>query len=863
MRAAATGCRAHLRTGTRTVPNEPSVSIEAATADTATQPTLSLRGISKHYAAIAALTDVSFEVRQGEVHALLGENGAGKSTLMNIASGATAPDSGEIFVAGEPVDNLTPAVAQDLGIAIVHQHPALLPDMTVAENLQVAVGREHLRRRDPDLTKAMRSLLDEVHFLGHLEDRVSSLSVARRHLLEIAKAFAVSPRLLILDEPTAPLGQDSVELLFSAVRRLAAAGTAVVYITHRLGEVRQIADRVTVLRDGRLRGTSDVAAISDAELLALIIGRTLEATFPAKHTPPPDDAPLLKVEGLSGHGFEDISFTACKGEIVGVAGVAGNGQPALLRALAGREAATGSVNIGGTEFSRKTLLASSAYMPADRLTEGLMVDLNVRENTALTALDRLTTGPLVSRRREVEVVERELSELAVRAPSLEAPVSSLSGGNQQKVVMARAMLSQPAILVADEPTQGVDVGARAEIYRILREVSAGGVPVVLASSDALELEGLCDRVIVMSRGQTVATLEGDAVNEERIIHAAVSATAHTAERTARRQSNWSKLARFIEGDYAPVVILAAVILALGVYVLGENSRYLSDFNITSVMFACAALGFISLGQTFALLLGGIDLSVGPLAGFLVVLASFFVLDGKSPAIWVLGLGLMILAAIAVGFVNGALIRFARFTPVAATLVTYIALGGLAFTLRDAPDGYIAASVTEFISTKVGPVPIAFVVFVAAALALELALRKSAFGLQLRAVGSDEESARRVGVPVNRTALLGYLCGSLLTLCGAIVLLAQLGVGDPGQGTGYTLTSITAVVLGGTSLLGGRGTFIGTLMGAGLSVQVLNATVFLSLNQKWQYIFQGLLIVVAAVIYSQVRSRSGRHAPGGG
>ena len=426
--------------------------------------------------------------------------------------------------------------------------------------------------------------------------------------------------------------------------------------------------------------------------------------------------------------------------------------------------------------------------------------------------------------------------------------------------MARAMLSEPAILVADEPTQGVDVGARAEIYRILREVAARGVPVVVASSDTKELEGLCDRVIVMSRGQAVATLEGDAVTEERIVHAAISATRHTAEQAARAPSGLSRLARFIEGDYAPVVVLAVVIAVLGAYVLHHNTRYLSDYNINTVMFACAALGFISLGQTFALLLGGIDLSVGPLAGFLVVLASFFVLDGHSPAFWALGFALMFASAVGVGLLNGALIRFANFTPVAATLVTYIGLGGLSFTLRVAPDGYIATSVTNVISTKVGPVPIAFVVFVLTALVLELGLRRTRFGMRLRAVGSDEESARRVGVPVNSTALLGYLGASLLTLLGAIVLLAQLGVGDPGQGTGYTLTSITAVVLGGTSLLGGRGTFIGTLMGAGLSVQVLNATVFLSLDQKWQYIFQGLLIVAGALIYSQVR-RGGSAARG--
>ena len=319
------------------MPNEPTASVASERVESTIQPTLSLRDITKHYAAIAALTDVSFDVLPGEVHALLGENGAGKSTLMGVASGAVAPDSGTIALAGEPVEHLTPGTAQDLGIAIVHQHPALLPDMTVAENMLVAVGREHLRRRDPNVRKAMRALLDDVHFAGHLEDRVSSLSVARRHLLELAKALAVSPRLLILDEPTAPFSQDSVELLFTAVRELAAAGTAIVYITHRLGEVREIADRVTVLRDGKFRGTSVVSEISDANLLAMIIGRTLEATFPPKHVSAPGEEPLLRTEGLSGHGFEDISFSARRGEIVGVAGVIGNGQPALLRALAGRE----------------------------------------------------------------------------------------------------------------------------------------------------------------------------------------------------------------------------------------------------------------------------------------------------------------------------------------------------------------------------------------------------------------------------------------------------------------------------------------------------------------------------------------------
>ena len=318
----------------------------------------------------------------------------------------------------------------------------------------------------------------------------------------------------------------------------------------------------------------------------------------------------------------------------------------------------------------------------------------------------------MSRRREVAAVERELSELAVKAPSLEAPVSALSGGNQQKIVMARAMLSEPAILVADEPTQGVDVGARAEIYRILREVAARGVPVVVASSDTKELEGLCDRVIVMSRGQAVATLEGDAVTEERIVHAAISATTHTAEQAARQPSGLSRLARFIEGDYAPVVVLAIVMLALGAYVLQHNSRYLSDFNINSVMFACAALGFISLGQTFALLLGGIDLSVGPLAGFLVVLASFFVLDGRSPG----DVGARVRADVPARRRRRPSQRRAdplREVHPGRRDTRHVHRRWAAWPSRcaAAPDGYIATSVTNAISTKVGPVPLAFVVFV--------------------------------------------------------------------------------------------------------------------------------------------------------
>ncbi|HSS03043.1 MAG TPA: ATP-binding cassette domain-containing protein, partial [Kofleriaceae bacterium] len=812
---------------------------------------LGLRKVAKHYGGVAALSDVSVDIRAGEVHAILGENGAGKSTLMNVASGTVQPDAGAILFEDQTIA-LTPAAAARLGIAIVHQHPAVLPDLTVLENLQVALPGAALADGGPE--RSARRLLDGVGLSVHLRDRVETLTVAQRHLLEIAKAFAIGPRVLILDEPTAPLGQSSVELVFSRVRRAVADGVAVVYITHRLAEVRELAQRVTVLRDGKLRGESAVSEITDDEMLALIVGRKLDSTFPPKRVARADDAVVFEVERLTCDGCRDVSLTATAGQILGISGVTGNGQSELLRALSGLAPFRGRVRLGGVEQRSRDLLHAAAFMPADRHREGLMMRLTVRENAAVAALPAFRGRWLLSHDREHRGVARTLASLDVRAASLDAEVSSLSGGNQQKVVVARALLSAPRLVITDEPTQGVDVGARSEIYRILREVSASGIPVIVSSSDAKELEGLCDQVVVMSRGTPIETLTGEDVNEERMITAAVRATARAAEAEPTRAGarTHAGARRLVHSDHAPAALLAAVIVALAAYIFAQNARYLSPFNVTTVLLAATALGFIALGQTVSVLLGGIDLSVGPLSGFLVVVASFFVNDGQPAAAIVAGLLLMVIIAIAVGGINGALIRFAGFTPIAATLAMYIALQGLGFVLRDGPDGYIHAGVVEVLQATVGSIPVAFVALVAAALIAELALRRRRWGWQLRAIGSEEESARRVGIKVHRTVILGYVLSSLFTVLGAVILMGQIGVGDPAQGVGYTMSSITAVVLGGTSLRGGRGSFVGTLLGAVLITQLLNATTFLGLSTMWQYVFQGLLILVAAIAYSIAR-----------
>ncbi len=463
----------------------------------------------------------------------------------------------------------------------------------------------------------------------------------------------------------------------------------------------------------------------------------------------------------------------------------------------------------------------------------------------------------MSKKKELEHVGNTFAALAVKTPGLEAPILSLSGGNQQKVVMSRALLSEPGLIIADEPTQGVDVGARFEIYRILRDVSEQGTPVIVNSSDAVELEGLCDKVIVLSRGQVVKTLTGADVTEEHIVAAAVKAETHGGESaSAQKAAAKNKgILHFLQSDNAPAVPLAIVTVLLALFVQSQNANFLSVYNIYNILLLATALGFIALGQTVALLMGGIDLSVGPLAGFLVVVASFFINDDKSAVVMVAGFALMVLGALVTGTINGVLIRFANFTPIAATLAMYIAIQGCSFLLRDNPDGYISYAVTDWINWQWGPFPVAFLVLVAVALGLEFVLRKRKAGWRLRAVGSDQESSRRIGIRIDRTFISGYIACSMLTALGAVMLMTQIGVGDPRQGINYTLSSITAVVLGGTSLTGGRGTFIGTVLGAVLLTEVLNAVTFLGLSQTYQYLFQGLLIVTAALIYSGVRRRA--------
>jgi ribose transport system ATP-binding protein len=752
-----------------------------------------------------------------------------------------------------------------------------VPDLTVYENIAMWLPGQ-VRAAGQDAASWARSQLARVGCRAGLGQRVSSLSVAQRHLLEVAKALASDPAVLILDEPTAALGADDSATLFAELRRMAASGVAVVYITHRLAEVRELCQRVTVLRDGSVRGSFRVQDVSDDQLLELIVGRAVKAEFPAKAAPAdgavpadgpgPAHAPALSVEHFSNRAFHDVTLTASAGEIVGLAGIVGNGQSEFLRALAGLGHASGRADLRGVPLKTgrpdAALRAGVVYLSADRLGEGLFGTLSVRENALVSALGQFSRWGVTNQRAEARAVEAQRDDLSIKAPSIEANVLSLSGGNQQKVLLARALLNQKVtLLLAEEPTQGVDVGARAEIYRILRQVAQAGACVVIVSSDIRELEGLCDRVVVFSSGQVVTELRGDRVREDAIAHAMLTSTRRRSEAGRRapgrtgvagRALDW--LRRAGRSDYAASGVLALAIIVLAVYTQSHNSRFLSTFNLSSLTVLIAATAFISFGQECVILTGGIDLSVGPLAGLVVVIGSFFENSGHSAVVIVAGFLVMLAAGAAVGLLNGTMVRFARFTPIVATLVTYIALQGISLVLRPFQGGYISFSILGAINHSVGPVAIAFLAAVVVAIAMEWALHRAHWGRSLRAIGSDPAAAFRLGVRPSVTVIGAYVASALFACVGGVLLMAQVGVGDPTQGVNYTLASVTAVVLGGTSIFGGRGSFLGALFGAILVEELLNVTTFLQLSQAWQYWFEGVLVMVAVGIYTQARARPG-------
>ena len=490
---------------------------------------LEITNLSKSFGPVRALRGVGFQLRRGEIHALAGENGAGKSTLMNIIDGILRPDSGEIRLDGQPVTITSPAMAQTLGIGFVHQEIALCPDITVAENIFMAATNSS-RALLMDFRGLERRAAEILRRLGDIDPAapVRSLSISQQQLVEIAKALTLDCRVLILDEPTAALTEREAQILFEIMHKLAGQGISIIYISHRMVEIFDNCDRVTVLRDGQYIATMNVSETTPGEVVSAMVGRVLDSLYPLKlGEDERSDEIILEVRGLTERErFREVSFRLRKGEILGLAGLIGAGRTEIVKGICRLEGiVTGDVSLHGRVLHLAHYADSIAegivYLSEDRKGDGLFLDMSIAANVSALCVEQVATRTgIIDDRRETKQAERLGGLLNLRYGHIGQPVSSLSGGNQQKVAIAKMLSVSPKVIFLDEPTRGVDVGAKAEIHRILRDLARGGVGIVVISSELPELIGVCDRVLVVREGRIAGEVTDDEMTEDRIMHLA-------------------------------------------------------------------------------------------------------------------------------------------------------------------------------------------------------------------------------------------------------------------------------------------------------------------------------------------------------
>jgi ribose transport system ATP-binding protein len=820
---------------------------------------LRIEDVSKTYPGVRALDRFSLDCRAGEVHAVLGENGSGKTTLMKIASGTIVPDGGVVEIDGATLTSADPRLAHRLGLATVYQDDSLIRELSVAQNLFLAAPPNAVSFRNM-IPWAQEQLK---RFDVHTDPRatVGSLSPAQRQFIEIVKALLSDPKVLLLDEPTSTLDIDGVRKLAGLIRRLTANGAGIIYVSHRLPEILELAQRVTILRDGVHQGTFPVTAeVSEHDLVSLMVGRDIDSEYPARAATSSSRI-VLSVRNLSGDHFSDVSFDARAGEIVGFAGAEGNGQREALRAIVGLEGAQGVIMRDGSPVdtsSPKAALANGlVYLSADRSGEAVFADLGVQKNMMLPRLRDFLRGGFLSGSEERTNAERMRTDFTIVTASLDKAISGLSGGNQQKTVLARSFRAGAKAVLIDEPTQGVDAGARFEIYKAIHENIRDDGVCIVNSSDAQELAGICDRVFVFSRGKIVRELRGEDVNEEQIVSSFL--TVRDAQ-TTREQKDGVRASRavstliryFIQGAetwWMPLAFLATLTLLVFAYAASKSGVFLRPINLRHMLQSTAPAALVAMAQLNVLLVRGIDVSVGSLMSLTVVAASFLIASDTSLPMTVVGILGCLAIGVAVGTVNGFLVRYARVNSIITTIAMLSVLQGVALIGRPTPDGTINSDFTDFLKLRVGFMPVWALALVALAILGDMWLHRSRSGLEVKATGFREEAARRNGVAVDFVQIRAYVVASLMAAAAGLFLGAEVGVGHPTVGENFPLMSIAAAVLGGAALAGGRGSYVGALFGAFFFTLMINVISILGLSSAVGVIASGAMTLMAVFFYS--------------
>ena len=815
---------------------------------------LHLTGIEKRFGGIAALRGARLEVCAGEVHGLVGENGAGKSTLINVATGLYRPDTGEVLLSGAPVRFHTPREAAEAGVLVVHQEAELFAQLSIAENM--LLGRGLVRGR-AGLIRWGATYREAEHLVEALGERfdvrreAGGLPVARRTLAEIAAAVSQEPKVLFLDEPTASLTQKEIQNLFAQIRRLRDAGVGIVYVSHRLEEVLTLCDRVTIMRDGETVDTRPVQQLSMAQIVSAMVGRELSQVYEKR--PAEIGAPRLVVEGATAAdgSFQHLSLEVRAGETVGLYGFVGAGRSEFAQALFGlRKLAAGRVSIDGVpapfKTARQAVAGGLAYLPEDRLVQGVFRGHALRRNASISVLPKLSRATLIHAGRERALAQTLIQDTQVRASSMEQPIGTLSGGNQQKVVFGRWAAAAPKVLILDEPTRGVDVGAKAEIHRLIGNMTAQGTAVLLISSELPEIMAMSDRIVTLSEGRQTGVFDPAVHNEETVAAAAVPR--EIAVKTAPATGWRAALARALE--LRELGLLAFILLLSGMMVLLKPAEFASSANFLDVLAAAALPAILAQGAMLIICAGGIDISVGSMLGLVAAVAGLAATSGvPAPLCLLLAMGL----GMTLSMCNAGLSLIARIHPIIVTLAGLSIYRGLMRVVTGGSEiMFLPPAYRALADGRVLGIPKICYYVVLVTLLAHLFLRYSLRGRQVLALGNAESAARLIGLSKNRLTLLVFAISGALVGLTAVLVSGYYGKVQANTGAGMELQAIAAAVIGGANILGGRGSALGTLLGAFLIALLYNSLVLLNASAYWQSIFVGALILLAVIADAAVQ-----------
>lgn len=811
------------------------------------------QGISKFYPGIVALDGVSLTLRPGSGHALVGENGAGKSTLIKILAGAIKSDAGQIMVGGEPARFSSPLAARRAGIAVVHQHSHLIPELTLAENYALREGYP----RTSLGTVAWRALAEQARQAVHVmlpgmdvERSAGTLSGVEKQMVEISYALAARPRVLILDEPTAILPHAESDRLFRMVRAFLAGDGAVLYVSHRLNEVFELCDQVTVLRDGKLVWNKPARETDTDDLIRAMVGRGV--SFERDETLVPGQEPRLSLENYSdaAGAFTDVNLQVRAGEIMGIYGLVGAGQAELCAALLGLRRASGAATLGdGTSLQRETaggrVRRGLALVPAERLERGMFRQMTVGENMSIASLGRKSVLGLVRTGVEKRENLESIKALQVKTTGPHKKAVQLSGGNQQKVLLARWLQTNPRVLILEEPTQGVDVGAKMEIHRLVREQARAGVAVLLVSSEMPELLALSHRVAVMRQGRLVAELDGAQATEEEILRLALPPQENAPEdfedggRATASAPRRSAMARLLaRRELGLAVLLILMVAAAWQFV----PNFATWENFRDILKSQSLLLLGALGVGVVIIAGGIDISIGAILGLAALAAAKADVAGLPKAVILLG---PLVVGLVLGALNGLLTVLGRVHSIVITLGMMFVLQGVMLEIMQNKWIFnLSPTLTELGRGSVGPIPNLIIVAAVAVVLTAFCLRSTVSGRRFYAVGGDAASAQLLGVNPRRVLPLAFAFSGLLVGVAGLLHAGYYGQVQTTDGRGYELKAIAAAVIGGTHIMGGRGSALGILLGALLLGVISNLLVFLHISSYWDNAVTGAIILLA-------------------